>query len=91
MARFESHRLSKGNLVFTDIIEIDGGFLHYERMYLVGRKSVTIPMSSITSVYLNLGILFTDVVIETAGGRKVVASGFTKCDAKEIRQILTGR
>jgi hypothetical protein len=40
-------------------------------------------------VYVGSGIFFADVVIESYGGRRVVASGFKKAVAREIVDFLT--
>jgi hypothetical protein len=46
-------------------------------------------MNNIASVSVSTGIFFADVVIETIGGKQIVASGFRKFDAREIVRLLT--
>lgn len=34
-------------------------------------------------------ILFADVIIETRGGREIIARGFDRCDADNIKRLLS--
>jgi hypothetical protein len=40
-------------------------------------------------VSIGSGIFFANVVIESKGGQRIVASGFKQVDAREIVRLLT--
>jgi len=92
MPKFTAHRLSEyDNTLFPDKIEIDTTNVTYYKGNLVGYQSSIIARNNIASVSIGSGIFFADVIIETIGGKKVVANGFRKRDAKEIVRLLTNR
>ncbi|MDR1414932.1 MAG: hypothetical protein LBI96_03890 [Odoribacteraceae bacterium] len=61
----------------------------YYKGYVLGYKSTIIARSNIASVSIGTGIFFADVIIESYGGNKIVASGFKKREAKEVMNLLT--
>jgi len=89
MARFTAHRLSGDNTLFPDRIEIDTTNVTYYKGNIVGYQSSIIARNKIASVSIGSGIFFADVIIETIGGKRIVASGFKKADAKTIVGLLT--
>jgi hypothetical protein len=91
MSKFTAHRLSGNNTLFPDRIEIETANVTYYKGNIVGYQSSIIARNNIASVSIGSGIFFADVIIETFGGKKVVASGFRKRDAKEIVRLLTSR
>lgn len=54
---------------------------------MMGVDEKRIPIRAINGVTIKSGILFSDVIINVVG-YSVIAEGFTKKDAKEIRQLL---
>lgn len=91
MPKFAAHRLSGGNTLFPDRIEIDTTNVIYYKGNIFGYQSSIIARNNIASVAIGSGVFFADVIIETIGGEKVVANGFQKRDAKEIVRLLTNR
>jgi hypothetical protein len=89
MLKFTAHRISSGNTLFPDKLEIDAENVTYYKGNLVGYQSAIIARKSIASVSIGSGLLFVDIIIETTGGKKVTASGFKKADAKSIVGELT--
>jgi len=90
MSVFTAHRLSGDkNTLFPDKIEIDTTNVTYYKGNLVGYQSSIIARNNIASVSISSGIFFADVVIESIGGKRVVASGFKKSDARTIVELLT--
>lgn len=89
MPEFVACRLSESNVLFPDKIKIDAVNVTYYKGTLVGYRTMVISRGSISSVRINKGLLFADIVIESKGGGLIVASGFTRSDAKEILRILT--
>ena len=91
MPTFTAHRLSSDNTLFPDRLEIDAVKIIYYKGNVFGYQSSIIARNQIASVSIGSGIFFADVIIETIGGKKVIASGFKKRDAKEIVGLLTNR
>ena len=89
MTIFTATRLCPDNILFPDRLEIeDSNVTHYKRKIL-GCRSTVISRKNIASVFLNSYIIFADIVIETIGGKKIVATGFMKGDAITIVGLLT--
>ncbi|MDR0863570.1 MAG: hypothetical protein LBO74_01390 [Candidatus Symbiothrix sp.] len=85
---FIAKRISRNdNLLFPDKLIIDGAKIIIKR----GPFSKWIfDKSNIASVMLDEYLLFyADVVIESVGGGKMVAKGFSKVDTREIINLLT--
>jgi len=89
MLTFIASRISSGNTLFPDKIEIDAINVTYYKGYLTGYQSTIISRKNIASVHIGSGLLFADVIIETIGGKRVTASGYKKTDAKSIVAYLS--
>jgi hypothetical protein len=89
MPTFIASRLSADNTLFPDRLEIDVQNVTYYKGYILGHRSTVIPRNNIASVSLSSGIIFADVIIESTGGKKIVANGFKKSDAQTIVGLLT--
>ena len=75
-------------MLFPDKLEIDDEKVTFYKAKLIGHESTVIQRSAIGSVSLNAGLFFSDIIIETKGGQRTVANGFTRSDAKRIQQLL---
>ena len=74
---------------FPDRLEIDEDkVVCYKPGIAYGYKSTVIKRENIASIRVNMGLFAADVLIETYGGEKVIASGFTKTDAKQVEAIF---
>lgn len=90
MPTFTASRVSSGeNTVFPDKLEIDAVKVIYYKGTLIGYRSTVLALSHVASVHIESRIFFADVVIETVGGRRVVATGFTKSDARSIVSMIS--
>jgi len=89
MPAFTAHRLSSDNTLFPDKIEIDAINITYYKGNVLGYQSSIIARNNVASVSIGSSIFFADVIIETIGGKRVVASGFKKSDARTIVGLLT--
>ena len=90
---FTASRISgDGNAVFPDeiIIDDDEEVIIHRKPKVIGSKETKIRFGAIGSVSVNKHLLFADIIIETNGGLRVVAKGFTRDDADEIMEILNG-
>ena len=90
MESFIASRISSGeNAIFPDKIEIDKNKVTYYKGTVVGYRSTVIQRRKIASVRIDAGLLFADIIIESFGGRPIVAHGFLKSDAKRIMALLS--
>jgi hypothetical protein len=89
MPTFTASRLAPDNQLHPGRIEIDAINVIYRKGYLFGYKSTVIVRSSIASVSIGTGVFFADVMIESSGGGRIMASGFKKADAQKILELLT--
>ena len=86
--QFTASHITSGNMLFPDKLEIDDEKVTFYKAKLIGHESTVIQRSAIGSVSLNAGLFFADIIIETKGGQRTVANGFTRSDAKRIQQLL---
>ena len=86
--QFKASHITSGNMLFPDKLEIDDEKVTFYKAKLIGHESTVIQRSAIGSVSLNAGLLFADIIIQTKGGQRTVANGFTRSDAKRIQQLL---
>ena len=87
--QFTASRITGGNVVFPDKLEIDDDKVTFYKAHLIGYNATVIQRNSIGSVSIKAGLLFADIIIETNGGQVTVANGFPRADAKQIQQLLT--
>ena len=88
---FEACRVSgDGNAIFPAEIIIDEAeeVLVYRKPKLIGCKETRVRFGAIAGVTVEKHVLFADIIIETKGGREIVAQGFTRDDADRIKEIL---
>ena len=88
---FEACRVSgDGNAIFPAqiIIDEDEEVLIYRKPKLIGSKETRVRFGAIGSVTIEKHVLFADIIIETKGGREIVAQGFSISDANSINDII---
>lgn len=89
MATFVASRWSgDDNAVFPDRLEIDDSLITYFKGTVVGYRKSVMPRNCVASAHVRSGLIFADIVIESSGGREIVARGFTKGDARSVLNIL---
>jgi hypothetical protein len=86
---FRASRLTGGNRVFpTQVIVTPHSVVHYTPQW-VGRHEHSIHIAHVSSVRIDTGLLFSDVVIETTGGSGAIrCRGHHKGDAIRIKQLI---
>ena len=90
--KFTACRVSgDGNAIFPDeiIIDNDEEVVIHRKPKLIGSKETKFSFGAIASVEFDKSLIFVDIIIETRGGRTIVARGFTRSDANDIRQLLS--
>lgn len=89
MPTFIASRFSgNNNSVFPDRLEIDGRNVTYFKGTVIGYHSAVLPRDSIASFRINSGLIFADIIIESTGGKGIIARGFLKSDARSIIALL---
>ena len=87
---FSACRATGGNAIFPDTIIIDkrAKEIIYRKNKVIGCREIKVQFNSLGSITIEKHILFADIVIETSGGNRIVAKGFTREDADEISRII---
>jgi len=87
---FTANRISgKKNALFPDRITVNSRNVIYEKGEIIGHKRLLISRENISSVYINENIFFAEIIIESRGGQKIIAKGFSKSDVRQIVDLLT--
>jgi hypothetical protein len=86
---FRASRLSSGNRLFpTQVMITPTSVVHYTPRW-IGRSEETIHMAHVSSVKVDTGLLFSDVLIETSGGSHPIrCHGHRKGDAIAMKQLI---
>jgi hypothetical protein len=88
MPTFSAIRLSKGNFVFPDKIEIAGRYLDFYKSQVIGYKRTRVRINDISGFSIHQHVLFATLYIETQGGMIIEAKWFSRSDALEIKALL---
>ncbi len=85
------HISDKNNILFPDEIIIDDEEqkLIYRKGQIIGHKETTLRFAAIGCASIKAGLLFSDIYIETKGGKIIQARGFSKSDARKIVRLLS--
>lgn len=89
--QFEACRVfGDGNAIFPAEIIIDDEeeVLIYRKPKLIGCDETRVRFGAIGSITIEKHILFADIIIETRGGREIIAQGFTRDDADMIKRLV---
>ncbi|MDR0796890.1 MAG: CAP domain-containing protein [Tannerella sp.] len=89
MQTFTALRLPPDNMLFPGRLEIDTLKVTYYKGHILGYRSTVIDRSNIASVSIGSWVLFANVIIETIGGKRIVANDFKIADAKEVVRLLS--
>jgi len=86
---FHASRLSRGNRLFpTQVLITPSSVVQYTARW-VGRQEESIHIAHISSVKINTGVLFSDVLIETSGGASPIrCHGHSKSDAVKMKNLI---
>ena len=86
---FRASRISDGNHIFpTQVLITPTSVVHYTPQWM-GRAEKSIHMAHVSSVTVDTGLLFSDVLIETSGGSHPVrCHGHRKQDAVAMKALI---
>ena len=81
--------MSGGNRIFpTQVLITPTSVVHYTPQW-VGRQEKTIHMAHVSSVNIDTGLLFSDILIETSGGQHPIGChGHRKRHAVQIKELI---
>ena len=83
--------ISRGaNLIYPDTIEIVDRLVFFKkrRAYLVGYDKIVIPMSKVSSIEIDSGMISTTLTIRSIGEGIITGHNFTLSDANEIERLI---
>jgi hypothetical protein len=86
---FRASRLSSGNRVFPTQVLISPNSVVQFTPQWIGRMEETIHMAHVSSVKIDTGLMFSDVLIETSGGSHPIrCHGHRKGDAVRMKGLI---
>jgi hypothetical protein len=86
---FRASRWTKGNLLFPTIIEVSDKAVTRHKQSWFSQDEMSITISKVASVHIKVGMLWSDIRIESSGGSDSMAShGHTKADAQRIKELV---
>jgi hypothetical protein len=86
---FRASRWSRGNRLFpTQVLITPSSVVHFTPQW-IGKVEKTIHMAHVSSVNIDTGVLFSDVLIETSGGsHPILCHGHRKGDAVAMKSLI---
>jgi hypothetical protein len=86
---FRASRLSSGNRIFPTQVGITSTSVVQFTPQWIGKVEETIHMAHVSSVKIDTGVLFSDVLIETSGGsHPIMCHGHRKGDAVQMKALI---
>ncbi len=82
-------RWTRGNRLFPTSIEVtERAVIRHKRSWF-SNDEMSISISNVASVHIKIGMIWSDILIESTGGSDPVTShGHTKDDARRIRELI---
>jgi hypothetical protein len=86
---FRASRISGGNRLFpTQVLITPTSVVHFTPQW-IGKEEMTIHMAHVSSVKIDTGWFFSDVLIETSGGSHPIrCHGHRKRDAVQMKALI---
>ena len=90
MSLFKAAITRGASPINPDTIEVTDKFVIYKKrkIYLIGYDSISIPISKISSVEINTGIIGSDITIQSFGEGTITVHRFALNDAQEIKRLI---
>jgi len=86
---FRASRWSRGNRLFPPQVAITPDSITLYQPQWIGKMEESIHLTHVSSIKIDTNLLFSDVFIETTGGRNpIVCHGHTKGDAVEMKRLI---
>lgn len=91
LKKYSASRLSKGNLIFPLVINIEEEEITIKFPGLFSGKSRHLVFQQIQAVHVDSPFIGYSTITIVVGGEKIVSHGFTKNTANTIKQICSGK
>src|SRR3954454_18086971 len=86
---FVASRWTKNNLLFPTRIEVSPERVLRIKPRALGQDEESVAIAKVASVQIKVGMMFSDIRIDSAGGTNPIAShGHRKADARRIRELV---
>jgi hypothetical protein len=86
---FVASRLTRGNRIFPTQVAIGPTSVTQYKPQWFGREEQSIHISHVSSVTIDTGVMFSNVIIETSGGSEpILCHGHTKADAARMKELI---
>ncbi len=86
---FRASRWSRGNHLLPAQVAVTRDSITFYRPQWIGKLEESIHLTHVASIKIDTGVVFSDIFIETTGGRDpVICHGHTKHDAVEMKGII---
>ena len=86
---FIASRMTSGNFLFPTRIEVSPERVLRIKPRALGQDEESMPMAKVASVQINVGLMFSQIRIDSAGGTNpIVSHGHRKADARRIRELI---
>ena len=87
--RFSASRLSPGNRLFPTVIEVSDRHVTRIKASFAGRAEESISLRQISSVTIQRGVMWADIVVHSSGGTDPLRStGHTVADAVRLKGLI---
>jgi hypothetical protein len=87
--RFSASRLSPGNRLFPTVIEVSDRHVTRIKASFAGRVEESISLRQVSSVTIQRGIVWADVIVHSSGGTDPLRSrGHTVADAARLKGVI---
>jgi len=86
---FRASRWSRGNRLLPAQVAVTRDSVTLYKPEWIGKLEESIHMTHVASIKIDTGLVFSNVVIETTGGREpIICHGHTKGDAVEMKRLI---
>ena len=86
---FQASRWTRGNLLFPTYIEVSDKAVSRRKRSWFRMDEMSISISTVASVHIKTGMIWSEILIESSGGSDPLAShGHKKADAQRIKQLI---
>jgi len=87
--RFSASRLSPGNRLFPTMIEVSDRHVTRIKASFTGRVEESISLRQVSSVTIQRGIVWADVIVHSSGGTDPLrSSGHSNADADRLKSVI---
>lgn len=87
--RFQTSRLTRGNVVFPTVMVVTDRHVTRIKASMVGRVEESISLRQVSSVTVSQGAIFADVTVHSSGGTDPLRShGLTNAEARRLKDVI---